>query len=391
MARNGSGVYSLPAGLPSNGDTSDVSDIVTPLQDLETDMNTPRPVVAGGTGATTEGAARTALGLAIGSDVQAYDAELAALAALTAPATTLTRLDELTAPIIATGSGGAFAIAANTTISAYASGQVFTFIANHDAVGSGSDTLNVDGLGAVVLKKRSGSTSKTDLESTDIQTGDLVTVAYDGTHFVVIGIYRGDDMRFTAQGQIIYGGASGSPARLPIGSEGQTLKAGATIPEWDTSYTWMTQADADSSSTALDFTDIPDWVTEIVVVQHDFTWSGTSSTVVQIGDSGGVETSGYDFVLATIDGPSTTFGANTSSSGFLGYSGDGQHNTWTLHKPLTADTWVCTMRGLRDYSATDSHWGDGAKTLSATLDRVRVTTSGGTATFDNGSVNVGYR
>lgn len=64
MARNGSGVYSLPAGsLVTNGDVSDATDLNTPLQDIETDLNTARPIVAGGTGATTASGARTNLGL----------------------------------------------------------------------------------------------------------------------------------------------------------------------------------------------------------------------------------------------------------------------------------------------------------------------------------------
>lgn len=76
------GVYTIPPGtLASTLTAIDSSDHNAAWADIEAAQNAARPVVAGGTGAQTASGARTALGLVIGTDVQAYDADLAGLAA----------------------------------------------------------------------------------------------------------------------------------------------------------------------------------------------------------------------------------------------------------------------------------------------------------------------
>lgn len=72
MPRNGSGVYSLPAGsVATTGATILASTHNNPIQDLATDANTARPVVAGGTGATTAKAAREGLNLPLHFETRA--------------------------------------------------------------------------------------------------------------------------------------------------------------------------------------------------------------------------------------------------------------------------------------------------------------------------------
>lgn len=91
MARNGSGVYSLPAGsVIANGDTSDAADLNTPLADIEADLNTPRPVVAGGTGADNAADALVNLGLT------ATAAEINVLDGVTASTAEINLLDGVT-------------------------------------------------------------------------------------------------------------------------------------------------------------------------------------------------------------------------------------------------------------------------------------------------------
>lgn len=84
MPRNGSGVFSAPAGTTATPNTKIESAKYNAfVADLTNDLNLARPIVAGGTGATTKSGAQQALDLEPGVDIQAYNATLAALAALT--------------------------------------------------------------------------------------------------------------------------------------------------------------------------------------------------------------------------------------------------------------------------------------------------------------------
>ena len=119
MPRNGSGVYSAPAGTTGTPNTIiDSAKYNAFVADLTNDLNLARPIVAGGTGATTKSGAQQALDLEPGVDIQAYNATLAALAALTLAA------DKL---IYATG--------ANTLAAADLTAFARTLLAETDAAG----------------------------------------------------------------------------------------------------------------------------------------------------------------------------------------------------------------------------------------------------------------
>ena len=69
---------------------------------------------------------------------------------------------------------------ASPTLAAYATGQMFYFVAAGD--NTTAVTLNIDGLGAKAVT-RDGSTA---LVSGDIKSGEVVVVVYDGTRFQVV-------------------------------------------------------------------------------------------------------------------------------------------------------------------------------------------------------------
>lgn len=72
----------IAEGCAPSGINNAIRQLMSDLKDFQAGSSGDTlPVTAGGTGATTASAARTALGLAIGTDVQAYDADLTTLGA----------------------------------------------------------------------------------------------------------------------------------------------------------------------------------------------------------------------------------------------------------------------------------------------------------------------
>jgi hypothetical protein len=142
-----------------------------------------------------------------------------------------------------------------------------------------------------------------------------------------------------------------------------------------------------ASGTAVDFTSIPSWVKKITVSFVDLSTNGTASVLVQIGDSGGIENTGYSG--STFDG-SASFNFTTGFSDATAAAAIVRQGAYTLAlvDPAT-NTWSAVWNlGLSN--AAGVRFGAGTKSISATLDRVRVATSNGTDTFDSGKVNIQY-
>jgi hypothetical protein len=146
-----------------------------------------------------------------------------------------------------------------------------------------------------------------------------------------------------------------------------------------------------ASGTSVDFTDIPSWVKRITVMFSGVSTNGTSNLLFQLGDSGGVETTGYVTGYTTFSASALTSGTETSGFRLLpGASAAAQTLSGTIvFAYMGSNLWV----GSGNMSRTDSGSSgicNGSKTLSNTLDRVRIATFNGTDTFDAGTINILY-
>jgi len=249
-------------------------------------------------------------------------------------------------------------------------------------------TLEVTGTGK--LKIRSQGVGSNEL-ATDAVTTTSIASSSGASNGVTY-----DKIQHVANMKVI-GNVTGSlaaPSEVPILDEDDMVSDSATSLATQQSIKAYTESfvasrmvletvKATTSGTTIDFTAIPSWVKRITVILNGVSTNGSAGLYVQLGDSEGIETTGY------VSEVSNRGGDLTSTTGFVITRDQTSSSTCygiiTICK-CTGNTWISSANVSITSIVNSSA---GSKTLSATLDRIRLT-GGGVNTFDAGSVNIMY-
>jgi hypothetical protein len=136
-----------------------------------------------------------------------------------------------------------------------------------------------------------------------------------------------------------------------------------------------------ASGSEVDFTNIPSGTRKIELIFYDLE-SNTNHFLVQIGDAGGFEQSGYE------SGSEDSGARVNSTTGFIVRKDSNRfaHDRLVLTN-IGGNRWV-SDHTIMVTASPNMSMGGGVKTLSDELDRVRIDANGGS--FNNGFVNIRY-
>jgi hypothetical protein len=175
------------------------------------------------------------------------------------------------------------------------------------------------------------------------------------------------------------------------GSAGNILGTdGAGNLSWVNGRMVLATAQASTSGTSVDFTGIPSWVKRVTVMFNGLSTNGTSAFLLQLGDAGGIENTGYTGVSARQGASGNAFIASTAGFPLTDtVAAANLHQGLIIVSSLGSNIWV--VSGMTNFGSTSSPVTvSGGKTLSDTLTQVRITTVNGTDTFDAGTINILY-
>jgi hypothetical protein len=196
---------------------------------------------------------------------------------------------------------------------------------------------------------------------------------------------------------VILGNGTSSPLFVAPSTSGNVLTSNGTT--WQSSaapaagYTLGTPV-ATTSGTSVTFTGIPSGVKQLIVIFKDFAFDTSTPLRVQLGDAGGIETTGYDQASLMYDLGTFNRDSNNNISG-VGtgalYAGTARPVNGTMVFTLidsSTNTFVMTGQ-LQTVTATYTHWISGFKSLSQTLTQVKIF-GRDAGNFNLGQVNIAY-
>jgi hypothetical protein len=399
-------VYSPPAGT--------LATTLTPIEsakynafvnDLTTDANAARPISAGGTGGTSVATAQTALSV---DNKVVYAAKSGNYTAL---GTDNNAVHRYTATATVTLTAAA-TLAANWHYTVIADGADVTIDPNAAETIDGAATLIVsNGSSARIVCDGSAFFA----EKANTVTQPFATVASAGT--TNIGAATSQNVTVTGTTTITsFGTVAAGTFRRLVFSGILTLTHNATsliLPQgvnvvtaagdsleavslgsgnWRvTNYQKVNVGSGLVSGITLSpigsteglFTAIPAGVKRITVSFYDVSTNGTSGLAIQIGPSGGVETSGYNGSTST----SVLF-----TNQFLlasGVAAAGNYQGMAFLTNINSNTWDYSAQTARS-DAAGWFGSAGSKTLAGTLDRLSFKTLNGVDLIDNGGINIFY-
>lgn len=147
------------------------------------------------------------------------------------------------------------------------------------------------------------------------------------------------------------------------------------------------------AGTLVDVLNIPRHATRVNIKIANMSTTGTSIPIVQIGDVGGIVTTGYSGDVSTITSApsasavplSTGLGLSTAVTAATIINGE---VTLSRVTPI-GNVWTMSFIGSFQGSGITIQ-SSCTKDLTNALDRLRLTTFGGADTFDSGTVSVSY-
>ena len=220
------------------------------------------------------------------------------------------------------------------------------------------------------------------LSGTNVSTiATSLTGSITGTTLTVTSVASGT----VAVGQVITG------TGVTAGTVITALGTGAGGVGTYTVGTSQTVASTTITVVGLDFLSLPSWVKKITLMFNGVSTSSTNAIKVQLGTSSGISSSGYSSQGATITGANTCSLTALSTDSFITGMTIAAAGTYTGHMVftnITGNTWVSSST-ISNTNTAAMAYASGVVTLSAVLDRLRVTMNG-TDTFDAGSLNILY-